>query len=58
MPGDQAGCGACAPTANVIVGIVFTLVLPLLIWRVVVRLRRRKWLRNAGMLDDFAGLRS
>jgi hypothetical protein len=46
-----------APTANVIVGIIFTLALPLLSWHVVVRLRRRKWLRNAEIFDDFVGLR-
>jgi hypothetical protein len=45
-----------APTANVIVGIIFTLALPLLIWHVAVRLRRRKWLRDARVFDDFIGL--
>jgi hypothetical protein len=44
-----------APTANVIVGIIFTLALPLLTWRLVVRVRRRKWLRDADMVDDFFG---
>jgi len=43
-----------APTANVIVGILFTLLLPPVIWAAVVRLRRRKWLRNADLLDDLA----
>jgi hypothetical protein len=42
-----------APTANVIVGIVFTLALPVLILYDIFRLRRRRWLRNTGMLDDF-----
>jgi hypothetical protein len=42
-----------APTANVIVGIIFTLALPLLAWCVVVRVRRRKWLRHADLFDDF-----
>jgi len=42
-----------APTANVIVGIVFTLALPLLILGLVVRIRRRRWLRNSKMLDEF-----
>jgi hypothetical protein len=43
-----------APTANVISGTLFTLVLPPLIWGVVVRIRRRKWLRNTDLLDDLA----
>jgi hypothetical protein len=43
-----------APMANVITGILFTLALPVLIWGVVVRIRRRKWLRNADLLDDIA----
>ena len=42
-----------APTANVIVGIIFTLALPLLILSLVVRTRRRRWLRNSKMLDEF-----
>lgn len=43
-----------APTANVITGIIFTLALPFLVWRVVVRVRRRRWVRNADLLDDIA----
>jgi hypothetical protein len=44
-----------APTANVIVGTILTLVLPYQVWRVILRIRRRKWLRNAGMVDDLVG---
>jgi hypothetical protein len=45
-----------APTANVIVGIIFTLALPLLILSLVVRIRRRRWLRNSKMLDEFVAV--
>jgi hypothetical protein len=44
-----------APTANVIVGILFTLALPFLSWRVIARLRRRRRLRATGMTDDLFG---
>lgn len=43
-----------APMANVITGIAFTLVLPALTWRVVLRVRRRTWARNADLLDGIA----
>ncbi|MBO0805161.1 MAG: hypothetical protein J2P25_19055 [Nocardiopsaceae bacterium] len=43
-----------APMANEIVGSIFTLALPLLLWRTVRRIRRRKWLRDADLLDDLA----
>ncbi len=43
-----------APTANLIVGALFTLALPPLIWALVLRVRRRRWLRNADLVDDFA----
>lgn len=41
-----------APTANVISGTVLTLALPALIWGVIVRIRRRKYLRHADLLDE------
>jgi len=41
-----------APTANLIVGSLLTLPLPLLIWRLAVRIRRRRWLRDADFLED------
>jgi hypothetical protein len=43
-----------APTANMIVASVFTLALPLLIVCLVFRLRRRRFLRDAVLLGDFA----
>ena len=42
-----------APTANVVVGTIFTLLLPPLLWCLVIRIRRRKWMRAADMMDDF-----
>jgi hypothetical protein len=44
-----------APTANVIVGIILTLTLPFLIWRIIARISRRRWLRNTRMLGDLYG---
>jgi len=41
-----------APTANVIVGSLLTLALPLLIWRLVYRIRRQRWLRYAALFDE------
>lgn len=43
-----------APTGNLVVGSLFTLLLPLLIWRLRLRLRRRRWRRDGGLLDDIA----
>jgi hypothetical protein len=43
-----------APTANVITGAVLTAALPLLLWGTVRRVRRRRWLRNADLLDALA----
>lgn len=43
-----------APTANEISGSVLTALLPLWLWRTIVRCRRRRWLRNADLLDDIA----
>jgi hypothetical protein len=43
-----------APTANVITGAVLTAALPLLLWGTVRRVRRRRWLLNADLLDDLA----
>ncbi len=44
-----------APTANLIVGIVFTLALPALIFYLVIRVRRERRARNATVIDDFIG---
>lgn len=44
-----------APTTNVITGSLFTLILPLLVWRVIYRIRRRRWLRDADLLDGIGG---
>jgi hypothetical protein len=46
-----------APTANVISGGVLTAALPLLLWRTIRRVRRRRWLRNADLLNDIAPAR-
>jgi hypothetical protein len=40
-----------APTANEITGVVFTLALAPLILTIVIRVRRRRWLRDAGLHD-------
>jgi hypothetical protein len=65
VPGDPGTAAAAqqlagsvwhgAPTANEITGALLTAALPLLLWRTVRRVRRRKWLRNADLLDDLAG---
>ena len=64
LPGDPGTAAAAqqlsgsvwhgAPTANEISGSVLTALLPLWLWRTVVRIRRRRWLRNADLLDDIA----
>jgi hypothetical protein len=41
-----------APTANLISGGLFTLALPPLIWFLVLRVRRRRWRRAKGFVDD------
>jgi hypothetical protein len=41
-----------APTANLISGGLFTLALPPLIWLLVVQVRRRRWRRAKGFVDD------
>jgi hypothetical protein len=43
-----------APTTNVITGAVLTAALPLLLWATIRRVRRRKWLRHADLLNDLA----
>lgn len=40
-----------APTANEITGVLFTLALPPLIWFLALRIRRQRWLRDAGLHD-------
>jgi hypothetical protein len=42
-----------APTANLIVGSVFTVALPPLILYLVIRIRRQRRARNATVIDDF-----
>jgi hypothetical protein len=42
-----------APTANLIVGLLFTLTLPALIFYLVVRIRRQRRARNVTVIDDF-----
>jgi hypothetical protein len=64
LPGDPDTAAAAqqltgsvwhgAPTANVITGAVLTAALPLLLWRTIRRVRRRRWLRNADLLNDLA----
>lgn len=44
-----------APTANLIVGILFTIALPALIFYLVIRVRRERRARNATVIDDFIG---
>jgi hypothetical protein len=43
-----------APTANLISGGLFTLALPPLTWLLVLRVRRRRWLRAKELVDDLA----
>jgi hypothetical protein len=47
-----------APTANLIVGILFTIALPALILYLVIRVRRQRRARNATVIDDFIGASS
>src|SRR6202008_936034 len=64
LPGDPDTAAAAqqlagsvwhgAPTANVITGAVLPAALPLLLWGTVRRVRRRRWLLNADLLDDLA----
>jgi hypothetical protein len=44
-----------APTANLITGGLFTLALPPLLWLLVLRVRRLRWRRAKGMVEDLAG---
>jgi hypothetical protein len=46
-----------APTANLIVGILFTITLPALIFYLIIRVRRERRARNATVIDDFIGAR-
>jgi hypothetical protein len=41
-----------APTANLITGGLFTLALPVLLWLLVLRVRRLRWRRTKGMVED------
>jgi len=44
-----------APTANLITGGLFTLVLPPVLWLLVLRARRLRWRRAKGMVEDLTG---
>ena len=44
-----------APSANLISGGLFTLALPPLLWFLVLRVRRRRWLRAKQFVDDLTG---
>lgn len=44
-----------APTANLITGGLFTLALPPLLWLLVLRVRRLRWRRAKGMVEDLTG---
>ncbi len=44
-----------APTANLITGGLFTLALPPVLWLLVLRIRRLRWRRGKGMVEDLAG---
>jgi hypothetical protein len=44
-----------APTANLITGGLFTLALPPLLWFLVLRVRRLRWRRAMGMVEDLTG---
>jgi hypothetical protein len=44
-----------APTANLITGGLFTLALPPLLWLLVLRVRRLRWRRAQGMVEDLTG---
>jgi hypothetical protein len=64
LPGDPATAAARqqiagsvwhgAPTANLIVGSLFTVALPGLIFYLAIRVRRQRLSRNATLIDDFA----
>ena len=43
-----------APTANLITGGLFTLALPPVLWLLVLRIRRLRWRRGKGMVEDLA----
>ena len=44
-----------APTANLITGGLFTLALPPLLWLLLLRVRRLRWRRAKGMVEDLTG---